>query len=139
MMTMPVSEKDLLEAGENALAACPHLFQEEIRKDFELRIVVVGSRVFPFRIDSQKKKLTQFDWRYGHFLLEFTECRIPEKVETSLKRFLKAWNLLSGSFDLIVDKLGQFWFLECNQDGAWGWLDEIVGGGDIRCIRNDFL
>jgi len=30
---------------------------------------------------------------------------------------------LWGSMDVIVDQNGDYWFLECNPQGQWGWLD----------------
>jgi hypothetical protein len=37
-----------------------------------------------------------------------------------------------------VDPEQQVWFLECNQDGAWGWLDDIVEGAVTRAFADAF-
>ncbi|RMH39048.1 MAG: ATP-dependent carboxylate-amine ligase, partial [Gammaproteobacteria bacterium] len=28
----------------------------------------------------------------------------------------------------IEDQEGDFWFLECNSEGQWYWLDKAIGG-----------
>lgn len=49
-----------------------------------------------------------------------------------------ALGLFSGSFDLIVDRDGQYWFLECNQDGQWSWLDVVVDGAIADAFAHPF-
>ena len=51
---------------------------------------------------------------------------------------MKLYNLFTGSFDMIVDKQGNHWFLECNQNGAWGWLDDIVKGRITEAFADAF-
>ena len=46
--------------------------------------------------------------------------------------------LFSGSIDLIVDVDDRVWCLECNQDGAWGWVDDIVDGAVGRAFADAF-
>ncbi len=38
--------------------------------------------------------------------------------------FLQHFNLNFGCFDFIVDKNGNYIFLECNTNGQWMWLEE---------------
>lgn len=85
VMTMRVGENDLISASEMEIGCCPHFFQEEIRKDYELRIVVVGDRVMPFRIGSQKRRTTEVDWRKGMHLIEFTRCDIDTGLQAKIK------------------------------------------------------
>ncbi|MGF1457140.1 MAG: hypothetical protein ACFB6R_17410 [Alphaproteobacteria bacterium] len=40
--------------------------------------------------------------------------------------FLKLGGLHFGSFDLVVDPEGVYWFLACNTQGQWFWLDETI-------------
>jgi len=128
VMTMRVEKDDLNSITDEEIGYCPHFFQEEIKKDYELRIIVVGNRIIPFRINSQKRRTTEVDWRKGIHLIEFERCNITDDLACKLNNFMNFFGLFSGSIDIVVDKTGNPWFLECNQDGAWGWLDDIAGG-----------
>ncbi len=128
IMTMRVTEEDLGAAEDEDIGYCPHVFQHEIRKDHELRIVMIDGKPHPFRINSQLLESSAVDWRKGVHLLDYTPCEIPEALTDKLRAYMRTMGLFSGSVDIVVDPDGKYWFLECNQDGAWGWLDEIVDG-----------
>lgn len=136
VMTMRVSENDIAMASEQEMAYCPHFFQLEIKKDYELRIVVVGDHVLPFRINSQKHRTTEIDWRKGIQMVEFIPCEISAEIRSKIVRFMANMGFFSGSIDIVVDQSGKHWFLECNQDGAWGWLDDIVQGRIARAFAD---
>jgi hypothetical protein len=138
IMTMRVSEEDLYAADEGDIGYCPHVFQHEIRKDHELRIVMIDGKPHPFRINSQQLESSAVDWRTGAHLLDYTPCGIPNTLTEKLRAYMHAMGLFSGSVDIVVDPKGDYWFLECNQDGAWGWLDEILDGGLTREFASAF-
>jgi len=46
--------------------------------------------------------------------------------------------MLVVAYVLILDTEQQVWFLECNQDGAWGWLDDIAEGAITRAFADAF-
>lgn len=48
-------------------------------------------------------------------------------------------NLFSGSIDMIVDPEGQYWFLECNQDGQWGFLEKFCDNAIAKVFAEEFL
>jgi hypothetical protein len=124
IMTMKVDVEDLKLASDEELAFCPHFFQEEIEKAYELRIVYVDGAIYSFKINSQDYKTTQTDWRKGLWALKYELQETPPTIHEKITQFMRESNLHFGSLDFIVDRSGQFWFLECNQDGAWEWLNE---------------
>ncbi|HKX79584.1 MAG TPA: hypothetical protein VJM34_13785 [Novosphingobium sp.] len=128
VMTMRVPERDIVAADPGDFEICPHFAQQEIAKSHELRVVVAGSRIMPFRIDSQSYQSTQVDWRKATGLNTFSRCEIDQELEGQIAEFMTAMGLTTGSLDFIVDKAGNNWFLECNQDGVWAWLDDLVNG-----------
>lgn len=128
VMTMRVSGDDLQAATKDELGYCPHFFQKEIKKKHELRVVYVDGATHAFQIRSQKSRITEVDWRKGHEFVEFNPCELDAKTYRSIDGFMRELGLFSGSIDLIVDHEDKVWFLECNQDGQWGWLDDLVGG-----------
>lgn len=52
IMTARVTPQELVEIEDERLTVCPHLFQEEIAKDLEIRVVATRSRYFAFSTDA---------------------------------------------------------------------------------------
>lgn len=138
VMTMRVSPEDLEAATPEEIAYCPHFFQREIQKSHELRVVVVDDRVLAFRVDSQKHELSSLDWRKGMEVAGFAAVSLDDGTVAQIRAFMSRMGLFTGSLDLIVDPEQQVWFLECNQDGAWGWLDDIAEGAITRAFADGF-
>lgn len=128
LFTNPVTREDVALADREQLGGCPTMFQWEIAKAYELRVVVVGESIVAFRINSQDKEYGKVDWRAATSALKFERISIAPDVGESIGKFMRSFDLFTGSLDLIVDEHGTHWFLECNQDGAWGWLDNLVDG-----------
>ena len=61
------------------------------------------------------------DWRTEKTGLEFSACRLPEKIEFLCKKIVIDNGLVFGAIDL-VEHNGNFYFLEINPNGEWGWL-----------------
>lgn len=139
VMTMRVEPEELEAATREELAYCPHFFQREIPKSHELRVVVVDDQVLPFRIDSQKHELSATDWRKGIHVAGFNAVPLDDDTVARVRAFMSRMGLFTGSLDLIVDLEQQLWFLECNQDGAWGWLDDIAEGAITRAFADGFI
>lgn len=138
VMTMRVEPEDLEAATSEELAYCPHFFQREIPKAHELRVVVVDDRVLAFRIDSQGHDLSALDWRKGVGVAGFSAVSLDDGTVARIRGFMTRMGLFTGSLDLIVDPEQQVWFLECNQAGAWGWLDDIAEGAITRAFADGF-
>ena len=136
VMTMEASGDVLHAASNDTIGRCPHFFQRNVAKSFEVRLVVVGEHVFAFRIDSQAHESSKLDWRNALRHLEFEPFELPAPVAQSVRRFLDTLGLFTGSLDLIVDEDGRYWFLECNQDGQWSWLDSVVNGAISKAFAN---
>lgn len=118
----------------------PQIFQPLIAKAYELRVVVVGRRVFVGGIDTRNSAAGQIDWRlaqkYEH--AGWFERTLPSSLERGCKRMLKHFGLVSGVFDFIVTPKGEHVFLELNPAGEWGWLERDLGF-DISAAFADAL
>lgn len=137
IMTMRVDGSSLEAADAGELALCPHFFQNEIPKAFELRVAIMGDTVCAFRINSQSYQCTSLDWRNGIPLLSFEPFALPAKVELNLRAFMTRIGFIFGSVDLVVDPDGTYWFLECNEDGQWAWLDKVVNGAISEAVATE--
>ncbi|MFK0229799.1 ATP-grasp ribosomal peptide maturase [Streptomyces sp. NPDC090303] len=100
----------------------PHLFQARVDKVADVRVLVVGRRAFAVRIHSDL-----LDWRKDYSALTYTVEHPPDRVTEGLRAYLNRLDLVSGSFDLAVDRAGRYWWLELNPNGQWGWLETETG------------
>jgi len=107
---------------------CPTIIQCYIEKDFELRITIVGEKVFACAIHSQNSSRTTEDWR--RYDLPNTPHKIytlPPEVESSCKALLKKLGLPFGCIDMVVTPEGKHVFLEINPNGQWLWIEQLTG------------
>lgn len=124
---------DLL-ADDEALRWTPGIYQALVEKDYELRVTVVGHRMFVTRIDSQGTKRGKIDWREAQWQprgvssdLVFRRATLPIKVRQACRRLMRALSLVYGAIDLIVTPRGDYVFLEVNPSGQFLWVDHAVG------------
>lgn len=118
---------------DETINAVPHLFQARVDKVADLRAVVVGTRVFAVRIDSGL-----LDWRRDYSALSYRVVDLPDRLGRALIAYLKRFGLSSGSFDLAIDRAGDFHWLELNPNGQWGWLEDETGL-PLTCAFADLL
>lgn len=102
----------------------PVQLQDYVEKAFELRITVVGTRVFAVKIDSQLNEATKVDWRRFTAMNPHSAFRIPAKVADFCRTFIKEQRLVYGAMDFIVDTTGEYVFLENNSSGQYLWLEK---------------
>jgi glutathione synthase/RimK-type ligase-like ATP-grasp enzyme len=119
--------KDELLAVSHTISNMPTLFQEYIDKDYELRVVCVGDRVFPCRIFSQELEAAREDYRFVTSSLSHEICDLPDDLNKKLLRYLHTFGLSFGCFDLAMSKSGEHVFFECNPNGQWLWIENMTG------------
>ena len=103
----------------------PSIFQPRIRKEFELRITVIGDKVFVAKVDSQIKEETKVDWRKQK--LKFIKYDLPPDISYKCVELVKNLGLSFGAIDMIKSKNGEFVFLEINPNGQWAWIEFDTG------------
>ncbi|MFF9397883.1 ATP-grasp ribosomal peptide maturase [Streptomyces sp. NPDC014646] len=115
-----------VEAGEvdGAVSQSAHLFQAQVPKAADVRAVVVGEQVFSARITAPPGVV---DWRAEYRSLTYEPVVCPEEIRGALVRYLAAFGLNFGAFDFAVTADGGWWFLECNPNGQWAWLEDAAG------------
>lgn len=115
---------DLLKKHSNDFRLCPTLIQEYIEKKYEWRITVVDKEIFACRLDSQVIEEAKEDWRIADVgKIPHEICEINDSLKNNILRYLEYFNLPFGAFDFIEDKNGEFYFLECNPNGQWLWIE----------------
>jgi glutathione synthase/RimK-type ligase-like ATP-grasp enzyme len=110
------------------LRYAPMLFQPNVRKEVELRVTVVGTRVFAAEIHSQATAHTMQDWRrYDHAHTPYRVHELPAKVAACCVDLVARLGLRYGAIDLILTPRGQYVFLEINPNGQWLWAERKTG------------
>lgn len=103
----------------------PCIIQNNVLKEYEIRITIVGDKVFSAKINSQENVNTQTDWRKEK--KPFTKYNLPLDIQSKCRQLLKELNISFGAIDLIKDKNGKYVFLEVNPNGQWAWIEMETG------------
>lgn len=111
-----------------AIAMTPFIVQAEVLKQYDVRVTVVGERVFATAIWSQENPETEIDWRQGSRPdLRHEKISLPELVQEQCVELVRRLGLRYGAIDLISDRTGKLWFLEINPNGQWAWIENLTG------------
>lgn len=116
------------DAARESIAVSPIIFQRLIAKRTDVRVTVVVDRVFAVAIHSQAREESCIDWRAGSNPdLRHEIVSLPQDIEARCVGLVKALNLKFGAIDLVLDPDGNYWFLECNPNGQWAWIENRTG------------
>jgi len=123
IFTNAVTEASMAELNKYDLTPC--IFQENISKEYEIRVTVVGNKVFAAAIYSQEDPETVTDWRRKK--LQFYQIDLPCDIQQKCVQMVEVLQLKFGAIDLIIDKNGNYVFLEINPNGQWAWIESQTG------------
>ena len=134
-----LSSDEIEKIAEDDISLCPTFVQNYIEKKYELRVTAVGSQFFCCKIESQllPEGKGKEDWRegYDHGLPQ-TWIPMPPDLAEFCHLYLESINSSFGCFDFIMDKKGFYFFLECNPNGQWMWMEEDIGIPISEAIAN---
>lgn len=111
---------------DDSIRLCAHLFQEWIEKSHDVRLTVVGDRLFPVAIHAHSAA-GRIDWRTDYDSLSYEETTAPDQVQIGVHALLRHFGLTFGAFDFAVTPDGEWRFLEVNPNGQWAWLEHATG------------
>ncbi len=106
--------------GLKAIIYAPQIFQNRLPKARELRVIVVGQKVFVGAIEADGS----VDWRANAPEGEspWTVGELSQETQEGALRLMDELGLVYGAFDFVVTPEGEEYFLEVNPAGEWGWL-----------------
>ena len=113
---------------EQSLLLNPGIYQPYIKKQSDIRVTVIGNRMFAVRINSLSGDGFD-DWR-RHAVTEEIQAvaiNLPYRIERKLRKFMRKLNLVYGCIDLIESQQGEIYFLEVNQNGQFLFVEVLVG------------
>lgn len=116
-----------LPENKSQIEDCPLFFQSHIEKKGDIRVTLVGDKIFAALIHSQEYTDTTTDWRRGEISLKHTKIELPVNLQEKCISLLKALGLRFGAVDFILDKNDNYIFLEINPNGQWAWIEKQTG------------
>ncbi len=107
------------------LSLTMNLFQEWVPKRYDARVTVVDRRIFGVAIHAASPD-AYLDWRIDYSSLRYEPVELPACVSNGILAYMKHFGLLYGAFDFAVTD-DQWYFLECNANGQFGWIEAETG------------
>lgn len=126
VFTNTVSSKDLKFLRQSI--PLPSTYQKNIEKELDIRVTIIGRKVFATEIDSQKNKSSTIDWRRSQDVnLPHRKHRVPKCTENKCVTLVEKLGLQFGAIDMVLSKDSKYYFLEINPNGQWGWIEKRTG------------
>lgn len=131
--TSSISTKHI--ANSDLVRNCPTLFQEEIVKETDVRIIFVDGEVTAASLTTEKGTRGQLlDIRRHNMVgVNYESVKVPAEIAKRLKSLVSSYGLRFAAVDMAVDTTGNWIFFEINPNGQWAWLD-IVGATDASSL-----
>lgn len=120
--TRTASEEELAAAR---LVDMPLIIQELIEDKTDIRITVVGNKVFACEIRSETG-LIEGDWRLMKDRVIYRDIGLPVGVTNMCIELMESLGLTFGAIDMAYSR-GEYYFLEINPTGEWSWLVSALG------------
>lgn len=106
----------------------PCCFQERVEKEYEIRLTVIGNRLFPIAIHSQDSELSRNDFRrYDFENVRYELVELPKTIKDKVLELTRQYRLHYAAIDLIHTPDGKDVFLEVNPNGQYLWTEEMSG------------
>lgn len=123
----------------DSIKYAPCLLQKYIHKSTELRVTVIGKKVFSVEIESQNTSDALHDWRRAQKDLPHKPFTLPIDMEAKCKNLVKNLGLEFGAIDLILTPKNEFVFVEINPNGQWAWIQQLQPKIPMREALADIL
>lgn len=114
---------DLNSANVDRVEGCPVYLQKLITKKGDIRVTVIGDKIFSAFIHSQESKESKIDWRRVNHPLKHSAIQLPANLENKCLALTKQLSLKFAAIDFILGNDGNYTFLEINPNGQWAWIE----------------
>lgn len=103
-----------------------HLFQELVPKAYDVRLTIVAGHHFTAAIHPTGGD-APVDWRTAPGAVTYRTTTCPRAVLNGALAMLDQMGLLYGAFDFVVTPEGEWYFVELNPSGQYGWIEDETG------------
>ncbi|MFD8969262.1 MvdC/MvdD family ATP grasp protein [Streptomyces sp. NPDC059568] len=123
----------LVDPGEDlsSVAGAMHMFQRYVPKVADIRLTVVKDRFFAARITDGG-----VDWRAKGESATYAPTSVPRAIVKAVTKFMDHFGITYGAFDFAVAGSGPWYFLECNPNGQFGFVEAKTGMAISRAIAD---
>jgi len=104
----------------------PSLFQKNIHKEFEIRSFFLEGKWYSSAMFTQGNDKTKIDFRNydSEKPTRIIPYKLDDELEDKLSQLMNEVDLNSGSIDIIKGIDGEYYFLEINPIGQFGFISE---------------
>ncbi|TMI99549.1 MAG: hypothetical protein E6G97_21775 [Alphaproteobacteria bacterium] len=127
--TRVMQKAELAEVG--STAACPCIFQENVKGEFDIRATIVAGQCFSARIDFYDDPIC-VDTRLTSKAV--TPIELPADIKAKLLSLVRKFGLIYGSIDMRFSPTRGFVFFELNPEGQYLWTEIEAGLPISRAI-----
>ena len=113
------------EAKLHLVSHAPVLFQRQVRAAAEIRVIIVGSRIFAGITDMQAAAYKQ-DIRMNPDT-RYAAHELPDELKSRLLTMMERLDLVYGAIDLLLTPEGEYVFLEINPAGQFLYIEQATG------------
>lgn len=110
--------------SEDIIPGVPIYLQEEIEKEADIRVTIVGNKVFPAMLTQEGN---QIDWRAANSEAKWRPYKLPKSICDACTKLCNELQLEFAAIDLVKSTYGDYFFLELNPNGQWVWIEEETG------------
>lgn len=130
-----VSAKEIRDNPEPVRQAVCYL-QRPVDKTHDIRLTVVGGRMFPCKISSDGA----LDWRaVPGENLGYEAVGLNQPLVHKVAALMGELGLEYAALDFAVDRDGTWWFLEANPSGQFGFIESATGMVIARALSDHLV
>lgn len=99
--------------------------QQMVEATHDATVLYCRGRVWSFKLTNQRDG-SWVDWRptmANHLPAAWQSCDITQGLESAIRGYMEQLGLQFGRLDFLIDQRADWWFLEVNPNGQFGWLD----------------
>lgn len=99
--------------------------QRMVAATHDATVVYCRGRIWSFKLTNQRDG-SWVDWRprmANHLPAAWQRCDVTQGLESAIRGYMEQLGLNFGRLDFLVDEQADWWFLEVNPNGQFGWLD----------------
>jgi glutathione synthase/RimK-type ligase-like ATP-grasp enzyme len=114
-------------SDDEAIRRVPCLFQELLGKESDIRVTIIGERIFAVEIRSQEDPAGIVDWRRGNISnMPHAEYKLPAQLEQQCLAMMRSFGLHYAAIDFVRTPDGRHYFLEINPSGQFSWVQGLT-------------